>query len=82
MSNVMKCVVHKFKLSGDVDDPELYAAEPIYNWQQTEAGKWVTDNAIDMYWSRTADIITYGYEYMIVAEFIEKDLVYWNLRYK
>ena len=25
---------------GDVEDPEIYCAEPIYQWQQTPAGKW------------------------------------------
>jgi hypothetical protein len=41
MSNLKSCIVHTFKLS-DVDDVDLYAAEPIYNWQQTEVGKWVS----------------------------------------
>jgi hypothetical protein len=24
---------------GDVEDPELYAAQPLYEWQQTEQGQ-------------------------------------------
>ena len=28
-------VVHKFTV-GDVDDPEIYAAEPIWKWQNTD----------------------------------------------
>lgn len=81
MSTVHKCVVHKFLL-GDVDDPEIYAAEPIFSWQQTEVGKWVMKNAIDIYWVKSLDHNTFGYEYKIVAQFIEKDYVFWNLKYK
>ena len=35
---MIKVVVHKIRM-GDVEDPDLYVAEPIYNWQQTDAGK-------------------------------------------
>ena len=31
-------VVHEFTL-GDVDDPEIYAAVPLYEWQLSDAGK-------------------------------------------
>ena len=39
-------IVHEFSLS-DVDDPDLLAAEPIWNWQQSDSGKWVMENAYD-----------------------------------
>ena len=31
----------------DVDDPELYAAFPISEWQKTEKGAWVMKHSID-----------------------------------
>ena len=39
-------VVHSFSL-GDVDDPDLYAAQPLYEWEKSEAGQWVMKNAAD-----------------------------------
>ena len=31
---------HTFTVS-DVDDPDIYAAEPIFEWQNSEAGQWM-----------------------------------------
>jgi hypothetical protein len=31
--------VHEFTM-GDVEDPDLYAAEPLYKWQESAEGKW------------------------------------------
>ena len=31
-------IFHQFNL-GDVEDPDIYAAQPIWEWQQTEKGK-------------------------------------------
>lgn len=81
MSDLKSCIVHTFKLS-DVDDVDIYAAEPIYNWQQTEAGKWTMNNAVDVYWARHMDVNNYYYQFKIVAQFTEKDFVYWSLKYK
>lgn len=81
MSNIKSYIVHKFMI-GDVDDVELYAAEPIYNWQQTEAGKWVMEHSLDTYWTRHTDITTFSYQYKIVANFTEKDYTYYRLKYE
>lgn len=62
-------VVHEF-LMGDVEDPDLMAAEPLWKWQQSEFGQWVMKNAADTpTWHRMADIMTYGYKYSITAKF-------------
>ena len=42
----MSIELHEFNM-GDVEDPYLYAAEPIYQWQQTEKGKWAMEHALD-----------------------------------
>jgi hypothetical protein len=63
-------VVHEFTL-GDVEDPDLYAAQPLWEWQQSEFGQWVMKNAADTpTWHRHADPITYGYKYKITAKFM------------
>jgi hypothetical protein len=77
----MKIVVHEF-IMGDVDDPDIYAAQPMWEWQKFDAGKWVMENAIDdPEWHRYADTLTYGYKYRIVADLKEKDVTYYNLKW-
>lgn len=77
-----KIVVHYFTVS-DVDDPDIYAAEPIWQWQQSEAGKFVMENAIENpEWHQHFDVQTYGYKYAITAWLREQDLTYFCLRWK
>jgi len=75
-------LVHTFKL-GDVDDPEIYAAGPIYEWQKTDAGGWVMDHAVkEPYWTKRVDYDSYGYEINIFARLRESDAVFFNLKFK
>jgi hypothetical protein len=37
---MQKITFHTFNM-GDVEDPELYAAQPLYEWQNTVQGQWV-----------------------------------------
>jgi hypothetical protein len=81
VEEIHKVVVHRFKLS-DVDDPDLYAAEPLWQWQQTEAGQFVMEHAINKpEWHRNNNIIHWGYEYAIVAELEKKKLTEFYLRW-
>lgn len=74
-------VVHTFSM-GDVDDPDLYAAQPLIEWQESEFGKWVMKNAADTpTWNRYADPITYGYKYQIRAKFMGPALTEMLLRH-
>jgi hypothetical protein len=75
-------VVHEFVM-GDVEDPDLYAAQPIYEWQQSEAGQWVMEHAVDKpFWHRISDPHYYGLTYYIVARLSEQDQTYWTLKWK
>ena len=75
-------VVHTFTV-GDVEDPDLYAAEPMWQWQQTDAGKWVMENCIDdvPVWNRYLDTHGMGHKYMISAVFEGKKLTEFYLRF-
>ena len=74
--------VHEFKM-GDVEDPDLYAAEPLYQWQQTEVGKWVMEHAAEPpFWHRVNDPYNFGHTYYIIARFSEQDQTYWTLRWQ
>jgi hypothetical protein len=74
-------VVHNFRM-GDVEDPDLYAAEPLYQWQKSEMGEWVMENAVQTpSWHRSADPYNYGYAYSIRAELSPKNYTYWWLKW-
>jgi hypothetical protein len=81
VDEIHKVVVHTIVM-GDVEDPDLFVAEPIYNWQQTEAGKFVMKHAVDQpSWHRYADPIAYGFKYTIVAELEKKKLSEFYLKW-
>ena len=74
--------VHSFTM-GDVEDPDLYAAQPIYEWQESEMGKWVMEHAVETpFWHRHTDPSTYGYKYYIIARLREQDQTYWALKWQ
>jgi hypothetical protein len=60
----MRLEFHSFSM-GDVDDVDVYVAEPIYKWQQTEQGRWVMENAQDIKYYSSADPNTFGHRVSI-----------------
>lgn len=75
-----KVVVHKFSM-GDVEDPEIYAAHPIYEWQQTEQGRFIMDHGKDHTFNIMADYNTYGYKCVIQCEIESKKLSEYLLKW-
>lgn len=74
--------VHDFTLS-DVDDPVVYASEPIWQWQQSDAGKWVMENAVETpYWMQSMDYNTWGHRFKIMARLSEQNETYFRLKFK
>jgi len=55
---------HSFTM-GDVDDVDIYVAEPIWRWQQTDQGRWVMENAKDLIYLTSADPNTFGHRISI-----------------
>jgi hypothetical protein len=53
---------------GDVEDPEIYAAQPIYEWQQTEQGKWVMEHANNLTYHTAPDPHAFEYRITISGE--------------
>ena len=73
--------VHEFRV-GDVDDPDIYAGEPLWNWQQSEAGQWVMENAVETpYWISSLDHVTWGHKYKIMARLSEQNQTYFRLKF-
>ncbi len=78
---ISNIVVHEFSM-GDVDDPDLYAAQPISEWQDSAAGQFVMAHAVEKpYWIRQADISSYGHLYRIMARLSEQDQTFWTLKW-
>lgn len=73
--------VHEIRV-GDVEDPDIYVAEPIWRWQESDAGKFVMEHAVDKpYWTRTMDLASYGHMYRIMARLSEPNELFWRLRW-
>lgn len=81
VEEVKTVVVHEFSM-GDVEDPDLYAAQPLFDWEKSEQGQWVIKNACDTpTWYRIADHVSFGYKYQIRAKLMGPALTEWLLRY-
>lgn len=73
--------VHEFSM-GDVEDPDIYAGQAIYEWQESDAGKWVMENAVDKpFWHRQVDPASFGHKYLIIARLKEPDELFWKLKW-
>jgi len=74
--------VHQINM-GDVEDPDLMVAPAIYEWQQTEAGKYVMENSNPTAkWVRSNSPSYMGHKYTIKAYFTDKEVTYWKLKYE
>ncbi len=73
-------LVHHLRL-GDVEDPDIYAAAPIWDWQQSAHGKWVMENGFDPTYSITTDHLTMGYIVAIHAHFTPKQWTEYLFRF-
>lgn len=78
---MLELTVHSFSI-GDVEDPEIYAAQPLWEWQNSEVGKWVMEHAIEtpMY-HQILDHLTYGYKYVIRAKLSYQDAFVYKLKW-
>lgn len=74
-------IVHRFQMS-DVEDPEIYAAQPLWEWQNSEHGKWVMAHAIETpVWHRHEDITSYTIQYAITAKLRGRDYTFWAMKW-
>ena len=77
----LKIIVHKIPM-GDVEDPELYAAAPILEWEKSEKGRWLhTNSKRQMEYIVRPNEETYGYIVIIFAWLEEQDLTYFKLKW-
>ena len=75
-------IVKKLKV-GDVEDPDIYVGQYIWEWQESDAGKWIMENSRPLpSWHRSIDHMTYGYQYDIRAYLTPEQITYFELKYK
>lgn len=68
---------------GDVDDPEIYAAEPILEWQNSEAGQWMMKYSDPTpSWHQARDLASWGTRYCIRGYLTPELYSYWKLKYE
>ncbi len=67
---------------GDVEDPDIYAAGPILDWQRTEKGQWVMDHSKDLTYSIYPDLQSFGNKVVIRGSLNQEDEVYYTLKYR
>jgi len=75
-------LLHSFNM-GDVEDPYLYAAFPISEWQKTEMGQWVMDNVIEEpVFHIQPDPSAFGYRVVITGKLNPEAETYFTLKYQ
>jgi len=77
----LKIIVHKIPM-GDVEDPELYAAAPIMEWEKSEKGQWLHEHSRQqMEYIVRPNSETYGWMVLIFAWLEEQDITYYRLKW-
>ena len=66
---------------GDVDDPEIYAAVPIHEWEQTEQGQWVMEHCADPRFNLQPDPSYMGHCVVISGELEDHDATFFTLKW-
>ena len=75
-------ILHSFTI-GDVEDPQLYASHPIWEWQQTEKGQWVMENSLETpMFTIQPDLHSLGYRVVITGKLSPEAETYFTLKYQ
>ena len=78
---MIKLKVYEFPM-GDVEDPEIYAAEPLYNFEKSEQGQWVIKHALEKPVFYIGPCMqTYGYRCRVEAVLSEEDATFFQLKW-
>jgi len=79
-SKTITYTVHSFNM-GDVEDPDIYAADSLIKWEKTPAGGWIMENsAPTASWHRIPHY--HGWQYQIKAYLTPKQLTYYKLKFE
>ena len=77
-----RLIVFKELYLGDCEDPQLYAAFPLMEWEKSEEGNWVMNHAIEEpVWETFIDHTSYGYKVRIYGRLTEADEIIYRLKF-
>lgn len=71
---------HTFTM-GDVDDVEIYAAQPLWEWQQSEQGQWVMANCAEPKYSIGPDGHSWGHRVSVYGEVDDSAATFFQLKW-
>ena len=78
----MKILVHSIEM-GDVEDPEIYAADPIIEFEKTEQGLWLKEHSLEqMEFIIRPNGGAFGFIIHLFAQLTDKDLTYYSLKWR
>jgi hypothetical protein len=78
---IHRVIVYRFTM-GDVEDPDLYAAQPLMEWQESEMGKWIMERSVESpVWHKQPDVHNYGWNMIIEAYLKGPDHTFWQLKW-
>ena len=77
---MVKINFHSFHI-GDVEDPELYASFPLYEFMQTPKGKWIKEHCGDPKFRTTVDQGMWGYQVQVYGAVEDKLATEYFLRW-
>ena len=80
MKNGRGTLVKEIRM-GDVEDPYLYAAFPISEWEKTDEARWLKTQCDDLVFYCDTDPYNYGFRIRIYAPLTGEALTYYNLKY-
>lgn len=75
--------VHEIFLSQGLDDPDIFVAEPILEWQKSDRGKYIMEHSNPApILHKATNYLTMEYEYRIVTSLTLAQWTYYKLRYE
>lgn len=79
-SKTIPHLVYTFNM-GDVEDPDLWAASSLYEWEKSSAGEWAMKNSNPTpSWHRIP--CDYGWQYQVKIYLTPKQLTFYRLKYE
>jgi len=77
----MKYLVHTIAM-GDVEDPEIYAAGPILEFENSEKGRWLMANSYkQLEYTIHPNHETYGWRIVLWSYLNDQDLTFYKLKW-
>ena len=75
-------VVHRFTVPW-TEDAVLTAGAPLWEWEQSDAGKWVMEHAVEKpRWERYTEPVALNERFVIIARLTAQDQTYFRLAYE